>query len=351
MRFLPLLIVLLLVSCAVEKPPVPEQRDLIVEVQEPDIPELLPELHLSLSATNSEAELTLESTLYCNVTGGVPPYKIVWLGQHVQTCTVNTCSVVLTEIGNYATSCTASDSKKQFASDDMWLTVTKDFRTVHSIINLGDSLTYGYGLENPETENWAALFANNFKDAAHHNFAISGGTSYNVQDPQMINLRKTSEYKNDSQYKLIFLWIGANDIIHLIPPEDFRVQFEKTVKELNDIPNAEVILVTIPDVSKLRVADSAQEGLDWLTKELGLGFTVDLKSISKEVVLAYNQQIFLTANKYNLNVIDMFQHMETLNQTYIQQDEFHPNVAGHKEVNFHITNDLVKFYPDVEFVG
>jgi len=232
MRWLPILIIFILLACSpVKEAPTPEKRDLVVEVQKPDMPEPIktpPKLNLELKATNNEAELTLQAELFCNVTDGTPPYQITWLGKHVESCTGNTCNVNLNEIGNYATSCTASDSKEQFASDDLWLTVTKDFRTVNSIINLGDSLTYGHGLENPDKENWAALFANNFKDTTHHNFAISGGTSYNVQDPQLINFRKTNAYNNDSQYKLIFLWIGANDIIHFIPPEDFQVQFEKS---------------------------------------------------------------------------------------------------------------------------
>ena len=350
MRYSTVLLILLLLSCTVETPdaPIREERELIIEVQEPDIPPI-PKLSVELSATNYEAELQLDSTLTCTITGGTPPYTITWLGPHVQDCTTNICQVNLTKVGNYATVCSVTDSKEEFRSSDRMLTVTKDFRTVHSIINLGDSLTYGHGLDNPQQENWAALFNNRFDNTTHHNFAISGGTSYNVQDPQMVNFRKTKEY-NDSQYKIIFLWIGANDIIHFIPPEDFQIQLEKTVKELVEINNSEIILITIPDVSKLRVADTAQAGADWLANELGLDFTVNVKSISKDVVLTYNKQIFLTANKYNLNVIDMFEHMASLNQSLIQDDEFHPTKEGQKEVNFHITNDLAKLYPDVEFV-
>lgn len=76
-------------------------------------------------------------------------------------------------------------------------------KTKKKYLALGDSITYGYGLENRD-ENFATLFSKKY-DLELTNEAISG-------DKSGVLLEKLSNY-NINDYDVITLCIGANDIL------------------------------------------------------------------------------------------------------------------------------------------
>ena len=110
-------------------------------------------------------------------------------------------------------------------------------------------------MKSPVSTAWPVLYAQSFKKAHVYNYAISGATTFSVKDYQLKFFWDDSKkFDLDSEYKLIFLWIGSNDVKKLFDPIVFQQNYEAIVDQLMSIPNKDLILMTIPDASKLPVA-------------------------------------------------------------------------------------------------
>ena len=234
--------------------------------------------------------------------------------------------------------------QEQTKEESEVLTVTKQQIQIDHLITIGDSLTYGHGLESPETQAWPSLLNQQFLKAKLHNSAKSGetsfGTVYQVQEFEKLQLPEENN-------KLIFLWTGANDIASFISLQEFEQNYRSMVDILTKTPNSRLILFTIPDVSKLQIADAVSEEINAIASQLG--FKVEAKKIGQDLITTYNEVIFTVAKEKNLPVIDMFSLMKDFDQSLISKDEFHPNKEGHKELRKIISQELLKSFPRTEY--
>ena len=185
-------------------------------------------------------------------------------------------------------------------------------------------------------ETWIYLLTKTFENATLYNYALSGATSFGVKDYQMEDLQKDNIQGN----KLIFVWVGANDATRFLYA-NFTQNYKIIVDELTRIPNATVILLTIPDASKLPVATEVQQDVNQIAAGLGFNVTLDVKQISKEVILTYNQAVLTLAHQHDLKAIDIFTYMATFNSSWISQDKFHPNALGHQMIMEKVKSELV----------
>lgn len=196
-----------------------------------------------------------------------------------------------------------------------------------AIIAFGDSLTYGEGVED-KTKIWPYLFANGTK---LYNYAISGATTYSVKTFQLQEYLKEDIKGN----KLIFVWIGANDAANFYLLGDFEQNYRYIINQLMK-ENVTLILMNIPDASKLQVANVVEqqvnEELNQYAAEYGVQVTVPIKTLTREILAQYNKIIQNMADEKGLKVIDMFNFMDAFEANMITEDQFHPNELGHKMI-------------------
>lgn len=201
-----------------------------------------------------------------------------------------------------------------------------------NIVAIGDSLTYGQELKNPPRDNWVALYSKKM-NVTLFNYAVSGYTTYDV----LSDVMPRYENRTFNGEKLTFLWIGANDVMHFIPLNEFEDNFRELVDALND-ENTKLVIINIPDVSKIYTADMIQQQADEYLAQYGV--KVNLKIVTKELVSQYNGVIHSIAAENNLQVIDMFNYLDLLNDEIISDDAFHPNELGHKLIAEKVEKDL-----------
>lgn len=299
-------------------------------------------LEISLTAENTTVYIHSSDSFYCNAVNGTGNYNLTWRldNKLIDECfNSSTCTKKFDILGKYEINCYVSDGKQRL-NQSAFIEVIKIPKKIGYIIGLGDSLTYGHGV--PEKTSWIYQYSKNFDDAQVYNYAINGATSYSVAEYQLslFENEKIPEGKN----KLIFLWFGANDIKKFISTEEFRSNYIKTIDYLSSVPNSDIILITIPDVSKLQVATDIEQGINDLIS--GLGVQLDIKGAGHDVILSYNNVVYDLAKQYNLNVIDMFTYMEKFDNSLISDDKFHPNEQGHKEISKTVNEEVTDFFKD-----
>ena len=294
-------------------------------------------LQVELESSTAEEELILDTTLNCVASEGVPPHTYSWSSN--LECD-SECFVYLDKIGNYEVNCTVTDSKGNRESSSLILKVIKKQVNVDQIITFGDSLTYGHGLKSLDY-NWPTLLSKKFKNAELKNFAISGATTYSVKDYQI------QQFNDSEKSKLVFLWIGSNDVKKFFDLNDFKYNYITILQELKKIKNAEVIVISIPDASKLPVADEIEDQVNYFLKDYGVEISV--QDITSDIMNSYNKIVIESAEEYGFEVIDMFNYMNQFDELYISDDKFHPNRIGHKLLADKIYSDLVELYPETDF--
>ncbi len=302
-------------------------------------------LEVNVGSDLVNGTLSLDSDVYCDVNGGKVPYEYSWTmnGEIIEDC-LDSCKFNLDKVGVYEVKCNVKDSLGNETTDSIRLIVEKEKVKIDSMITFGDSLTYGHALENPKEDNWAELYRLDLLDADMYNYAKDGAKTSDILDNQLV------EFKNDTiadGNKLVFLWVGANDIVALVSHDEFKENYINILDELIVIEDATVVLINIPDASKLSVADDIEKGLNDLLSDFG--FTLAIKRLTKDVVSSYNEIIYSLADEYRLNVVDMYSFMDSFNDEMISDDRFHPNELGHEMIKDEIKHDVVELYFETEF--
>ncbi|MFC1728479.1 SGNH/GDSL hydrolase family protein [Nanoarchaeota archaeon] len=195
-------------------------------------------------------------------------------------------------------------------------------QTIEEIIAIGDSLTYGESLEN-ENNCWISLYSNQTK---LHNYAVSGATTFGARYSQLLEFKKEPV----GSKRLVFMWIGANDAASFISLPNFEDNYRAIVNEILDMENTTLILINIPDASKLSVAETVQTQVDEYLSQYGVQTNIEVKTVTKDVLAQYNSVIKSIADENNLTLIDMFGFLETFDNSMISADLFHPNEKGHR---------------------
>lgn len=346
MRLIFLISILLLVSCQQAVYDVPETvyDEPVLEIVEEAEPEpvveepIIEPLEVKVTATETRDELVLNSTFTCAATGGEEPYFYRWkVNGKIADCDGVKCNLQFEEIGEFVVGCEVNEDKYEAAMVE----VIPEQRNIKQIYVLGDSLSAGTGTDNPKEENWAYLLSQSY-DAELFNYVIPGATTGSVGDSQMKGF-KEANLTNE----LVFLWVGANDIVYFHELGSFARAYEDIVVNLTR-ESEDVILVTIPDVSALQVATTIEEGVEDLAAQFGFEVKVPVKAIGKEILATYNDVIWAVGKKYDLPVVDMFEHMEGLDQSLISADHFHPNTEGHVQLHSRLKEDVEGFYPRAE---
>jgi lysophospholipase L1-like esterase len=290
---------------------------------------------LDITLTSPKNDVYVHSILdfNCNATNGKEPYIYEW---NVPGCfNEKTCTVLFEELGNQEIICKVKD-KKDSLNKSVMITVNKIPKKMDHVVGLGDSLTYGKGVD----ESWIELYS---KDLNLHNYAITGATSYSVESYQW----SLFEEDNLKGNKLVFLWFGTNDIKNFISIEEFKTNYISVLNKLSSLENTEVILITIPDVSKLSVAEEIEDNLNDFLSDFGV--KIGLKEMSRNKIIDFNFLISDLALEYNLNLIDMFVYMDQFDESLISSDKFHPNEEGHIEISKVVSEKMDEFYWDYEF--
>lgn len=302
----------------------------------------LPPLHVSLTADQSTGVLGLSTTLRCVASGADGNYTYAW---SMPACDGPQCAVLLKTIGNHTISCDVS-SHNSTMSASIILEVTKRDKPITAVYVFGDSLSYGHGLADPANESWPALYVRSFKDAALHNFAVTGADSRGVLGTQLSLFHNESTGAENRSGELVFVWIGANDIQHLVSPQEFRRNYGTILDELNRANFTDIILMDIPDVSRLSVTGDIEGGINSLIAQAGFNVSFDVKGISQDIINEYNDNIRAEAAARQLPVIDMFNLMKNVPDTILGSDRVHPNKEGHKFIAERVRSDVEASYPD-----
>lgn len=293
-------------------------------------------LTLELISDKQEVEIFSEIEFNCNVEGGKQPYNYKWIENTIE-CGGNECTLTPDKLGSYKIDCTVKDDLNNTITKSISFKVIKREKDIEEIYTLGDSLTYGHNIENPKENNWAKLYSNEL-NAKLFNNAVSGATIYGIIDYQLPLFKK----QVSSKTKLIYIWVGSNDAKNFISLTDFRKNYETIVNETKNIENSKLILITMPDASKLQVADDIETSVNDLLSQVGVG--IEVKKLGQDIIKQYNDIILSIAKQNGLDTIDMFTYMEEFNNSLVSDDMFHPNEEGHKEIAKLISNETSTFY-------
>ncbi|MBU0614634.1 MAG: SGNH/GDSL hydrolase family protein [Nanoarchaeota archaeon] len=324
-----LILALFLVGCA--SIGIPKQD---IGISEPVQP-----LSVELDSENVTGIVFLDTELKCVVAGGKEPYTISW---SMGNCSGKDCRLQV-GIGSYDVACKVKDARGTQGEASIEINVEKKQKDIDIVITLGDSLTEGFGLISPKDSNWASLFSKKY-NATLHNLAVSGADTFVVIEQQLPKYRRL----NISQNSIVFLWIGANDIATFTIPNDFKQNYADIVAELVS-KGADLILLNIPDASKLSVADDVQSQVDSYFEQFGFSSGLSVGGITKEIIDVYNNMIYQVARDYNLDVVDIYSYMDRFSDDVISSDRFHPNEEGHKLIAEKVETEFESFYPDVTF--
>jgi lysophospholipase L1-like esterase len=321
-----------------EEPPAPT----IEKEPEP----IIEPLKLELTVDKDTVEIDSKIKATCIASGGVLPYKLKWtLDSNELECKQNICQIDMDAIKVSELSCNVIDNRQETISDKLTITTTKKKVPISEIITFGDSLTYGHGLNDPEAEAWPSLLKKDFTGATLRNHAQSGSTSWTTMDQVLVE----NQTKNGDGKKLIYIWVGANDIPRMISKEQYEQNLRFIAQNSLEIKDSIVTLITIPDVSKLWIADKIESEVNTLLNQFGVQGQLEVKQLGKDIVTDYNNIIFKVGNDLNIPVIDMFEHMKGFDQSLVGTDEVHPNSKGHIKVKQIILKDLTMRHPTKDF--
>lgn len=315
------------------------------------IKEKIEPLTVIVKTTNTSGILSLQTKINCNAQGGKTPYAYNWKlndTKILEKCTnASICTIFVDIIGNHKVTCEVMDSNTNISKDNIILTVEKKPVKIDNVITFGDSLTYGSTLKERNISNWAYLYIKEFTPAMLFNYARPGAKTSNVNGQIMIFELDSILYKLDEKNKLIFIWIGSNDVLTLVPLTVFRNSYSRIIRKLITVPNAEIIIINIPDVTKLSAAGDIEQTIDSFLSDFGI--SINLKHVSKSIIRQYNNIIQQIASQNNIPVIDMFSYLEEFEDAYISEDRFHPNEQGHKLIKEKVKQEVEKFFPKTRF--
>jgi lysophospholipase L1-like esterase len=186
------------------------------------------------------------------------------------------------------------------------------------VVALGDSITYGYGLPSPSTQNYAALFARRIH-ARLVNLAVPGYQCEDVADNEIPRMPRGAS--------IVILNCGTNDIGGFGFSGDGKPDGSKRTSAVNAIelagagkafahalalihvraPRAKIYLVSLRHWQRMTGAEAARFAND---------------------VNAWNAMLTATG----LQIVDAGNDPRMYRSTYIQADFLHPNVAGNAAI-------------------
>jgi lysophospholipase L1-like esterase len=150
------------------------------------------------------------------------------------------------------------------------------------------------------------LEASTGKNVSLINLGIPGATADIIEEVEL-------PIAKNSKPDLVTIFMGGNDINDGVSAESFANEVRSVVESMVNDTDAIVVIVNLPDVSKLpRFVESPDT------------------DVTTAKVAAYNQVISDIAVEFNIPVVDL--SSEPIEDYLISSDGFHPNNQGYQKI-------------------
>ncbi|QQG50086.1 MAG: SGNH/GDSL hydrolase family protein [Candidatus Berkelbacteria bacterium] len=191
-----------------------------------------------------------------------------------------------------------------------------------NLLILGDSIAQGVG--SVENDNTLETYITDslrprYGEFTSENKAVPGSKTEDVLNDQLTKLQR-------EHYAALVIFIGTNDITHLVIPSKFEANYDAIAKILTAKADV-VVLANIPQFSNTPIVPKS------------------IQSIADYRTRSYNNKIDNIANSYsNMRMFNFYSfsqnrlHGET---DYIGQDGFHPNDEGYKLIGEEIVQKIL----------
>lgn len=160
-----------------------------------------------------------------------------------------------------------------------------------SLLVVGDSLTAGYGLSEPQTQAWPAVLERQWKEEGFLgpgqkvvNAGISGDTSRGGLD-------RMGDLLREHNPKAVAIALGSNDIRTRVNPLQLHDNLSEMVEQALE-QNAQVILigVNLPGALSLAASGEPNKTIDRVAKKYGLDRAdIPLNEISRKNMMLEDQ--------------------------------------------------------------
>ncbi|BDD41006.1 GDSL-type esterase/lipase family protein [Streptococcus ruminantium] len=202
-------------------------------------------------------------------------------------------------------------------SDNMYPEVLTVGSGAIKVAAVGDSLTYGYGLENREKDAYPCVLADRL--GAHYqvsNYGLSGRSLQSTADYPYF-LEKNAQLLLDNDADIIIVMIGSNDSR---APYWNRERFQREYREMAErymkLPSQpDVYLVVPPFVPTSRfglnnriIEDELQVMIPEIGKELGLS-VINLYTLTKNHLDYYSDGLHLNPLGNQVIAEEIYRHL------------------------------------------
>lgn len=182
------------------------------------------------------------------------------------------------------------------------------------LVAVGDSLTVGQGV--PSREAWPVQLTNALQNqgvmiSLEGMIARSGWTTSDLLAGQLSRLESW-------QPDVVIILIGANDLLQGLSPQRYRDNLELVLNQVSTAaPQAQIVLLTIPDLFATPAAQAAQG-------RLGQALPASLRE--------YNSIIHSLAAERRLTVIELYELSQEMGRDprLVGEDQFHPSGAEYQ---------------------
>ncbi len=201
------------------------------------------------------------------------------------------------------------DDKEILKSKVSLATETLNATLPKKIVFLGDSITYGIGLDSPSTQNYSAQLSTLLADTTWsvESFGITSTTMIKKGSPSYWDSQEFARAKV-SEPNIVVIFLGLNDV----KPKNWKYK-DQFIPDYHSFINTFLALASQPQIF-LVLPTPSFGSLEGIT---------DTK-ITNELIPKINQ----VASLYNIEVIDL--HSYFVDKSYLFPDTIHPNKDGAK---------------------
>ena len=202
-------------------------------------------------------------------------------------------------------------------SDIMYTEVLTVGSGAVKVATVGDSLTYGYGLENREKDAYPCILAE--KLGSHYqvsNYGLSGRSLQSTADFPYFN-EKNAQLSLDSEADIVIIMIGSNDSRGPYwNRERFIREYREMAEQYMALPSQpDVYLVIPPYVPTSRfglnnqiIEDELQKIIPAIGNELGLP-VINLYTVTEGHLEYYSDGLHLTPLGNQVIAEEIYQHL------------------------------------------
>ncbi|MBE6632052.1 MAG: hypothetical protein E7623_05050 [Ruminococcaceae bacterium] len=177
---------------------------------------------------------------------------------------------------------------------------------------VGDSITFGYGLDDPDKDSYPSKLKEKLGDNfTVLNFGVSGATTFRHDEHAYMNMKEYRESLK-SQPHIVIIMLGTNDSVYIrnlgLSPKQFESLYERLLKSYIDLESSPKVFVATPP--------HAYKG------------RTDVEDYVKMHIQPIIKKI---ADKYpDVTYINMWDHTENMAKLF--PDGIHPNAEGYASI-------------------